>query len=241
MNITHDRFVAHLDILGMSSIVEKNHNEAWQMLSALVEARDNATNTTLKFAGLDEKIHTPEIVRSVTFSDTIFLFTRGTTDIDLRALIIAVLEIFSKALYNRVPVRAGISLGTFYFNLEKSMYAGPALIDAYRVGESAQWLGIVFSHTLQGREKTLGLTTGKSSIIVDWCVPLKQGEAELSVVNWPAAVIQNFKVAPPFTTAQFYEIFKLTFGPMNKLPEDVLAKYVNTVHFINTHYAAHEA
>jgi hypothetical protein len=121
------------------------------------------------------------------------------------------------------------------------MYAGPALIDAYRVGESAQWLGIVFSHTLQGREKTLGLTTGKSSIIVDWCVPLKQGEAELSVVNWPAAVIQNFKVAPPFTTAQFYEIFKLTFGPMNKLPEDVLAKYVNTVHFINTHYAAHEA
>src|SRR5688500_8913271 len=114
-DITHDRFVAHLDILGMSAIVEKDYDEAWQMLSALVDARDSATNTTLEFIDRAERIHIPEQVRPVTFSDTILLFTRGATDNDLRALVVTVLQIFYKALYNRVPVRAGIALGPFYF------------------------------------------------------------------------------------------------------------------------------
>lgn len=239
-NITSDRFVAHLDILGMSAIVEKDHDEAWQMLSELVDALDSAKNTTIDFIDIAERIHVPEHVRSVTFSDTILLFTHGTTDVDLRALVYTVLQIFCQALYKRVPVRAGIALGTLYLNFEKSMYAGPALIDAYRVGESAQWLGIVFSSSLQGREKTLRLTRGKSSIVVDWPVPLKHGQCNSSVVNWPAAVRQNFKVSPPLLPEQFYEIFEATFGPFNELPPEVVVKYINTVDFINCQYAAHE-
>ena len=34
------RFVAHIDILGMSTIVEKDMDEAWGMLSDLVDVRD---------------------------------------------------------------------------------------------------------------------------------------------------------------------------------------------------------
>ena len=238
-DISHDRFVAHLDILGMSAIVEKDHDEAWQMLSALVDARERAENITIEFLDRAERIHVPEVVRSVTFSDTILLFTRGASDSDLRALILTVTQIFNKALYNRVPIRAGISLGTFYVNFEKSMYAGPALIDAYRVGESAQWLGITFSESLQGREKMLGLSSGNSSIVVDWPVPLKHGSANLSVVNWPATMAGNLKISPPFSTAQFYEIFESTFGPMSQLPADIIVKYANTVEFINAQYSAH--
>jgi hypothetical protein len=240
-DISHDRFVAHLDILGMSAIVGKDHDEAWEMLSALVDARDSASNTTLEFIDSAERVHVPERIRSVTFSDTIFLFTIGATDSDLRALVVTVTQIFYQALFNKVPIRAGIAFGTLYVNFEKSMYAGPALIDAYEVGESAQWLGIVFSKSLQGRENSLALSRGKSSIVVDWPVPLKQGAVDLSVVNWPAAVAHNFKVPPPLTTAQFYEIFEPTFGPISGLPQDVIAKYANTVDFINFQYAAHEA
>jgi hypothetical protein len=236
---THDRFVAHVDILGMSSIVERDYDEAWQMLTALVTARDDATNSTLDFIDRAERIHVPERVRSVTFSDTIVLFTREATDIDLRALIVTVMQLFASALYNRVPVRAGIALGPFYFNIDRSMYMGPALIEAYRIGESAQWLGVVFAPSLQGREKQIGLTSGSSPLIVEWSVPFKEGSRLMSVANWPAAMGKNFKVVPPLTVDQFYEIFEPTFGSLASLPPEVKAKYRHTVAFMNEQYSAH--
>lgn len=225
----------------MSVIVERNEDEAWEMLSALIKARDEATNVSIEFVGSAELLHVPEVLRSITFSDTIFLFTKGNSDNELKALIIAVSQIFCSALYNRVPIRAGIALGKLYVNFEKSMYAGPALIEAYRVGESAQWLGIVFSPSLGDRSKSLGLTSGKSNVVVDWHVPLKQGFVPRSVVNWPALMAHQLKAPPPFSTEAFYEIFEPTFGPLAEQTPDIVQKYANTVAFFNTLYASPQA
>jgi hypothetical protein len=43
MDDKDNRYVAHLDILGMSSIVEKDADEAWGMLSDLVAVRDKTS------------------------------------------------------------------------------------------------------------------------------------------------------------------------------------------------------
>ena len=145
MATSNRRYVAHIDILGMSAIMAKNPEEAWSMLSALVDARDSSTNVILEFRDLSEPIHVPEHVKAVTFSDTVFLFTHGDTEADLRALTVIVGQMFSNSLYNRVPIRIGVAKGDLFVNLERSMYAGPALIEAYHVGESSQWLGVTFS------------------------------------------------------------------------------------------------
>jgi len=238
---SHTRFVAHLDILGMASIVDRDPEEAWSMLSALVDARDASTNVSIEFQSLGKLIHVPDHVKAITFSDTIFLFTHGITDADLRALIVSVSQIFCSALFNRVPVRVGIAKGELFVNFERSMYAGPALIEAYHVGESAQWLGIVFSPKSAEDAKTLGLTSGKSNVVVNWEVPTKQAIEERSVINWPAIMASQLKVAPPFATEDFYEIFRPTFGPFSDLPQDVRIKYENTVTFFNEQYDAHMA
>ena len=246
MTTSHRRYVAHLDILGMSAIMSRDPEEAWSMLSALVDARDSSTNVTIEFMGLSEPIHVPEHVKAVTFSDTVFLFTRGDTEADLRALTIVVGQMFSNSLYNRVPIRIGVAKGTLFVNLERSMYAGPALIEAYHVGESSQWLGVAFAAPVGDEVASLGLVAGErgaqgGKVVVPWPVPIKDSVEDLMVLNWPALMAHQLKVEPPFTTEGFYQIFEPTFGPFAELPQDVRVKYENTVAFFNAQYSAHVA
>lgn len=233
----HNRFVAHVDILGMSSIVAKDPEAAWELLSALVAALDDINDYALEFTDIDEKVHIPNIIKSVTFSDTIVLFTHGSTDLDLRSLLVTVTALFHRALVRCVPVRVGVADGIFFFNLDKSMYAGPALIDAYSVGEASQWLGIVLSETVKDRALGLAMTSGDSNMVVPWDIPIKTGVKPGFVLNWPAALANDLTIEPPLSIDQFYQAFERTFGPIRQLPVDVQGKYDNTVRFANAHMA----
>jgi hypothetical protein len=242
------RFVAHIDILGMSSIVERDADLAWELLSELVAVRDKTSNYALEFFDTIELIAISDVIQSVTFSDTILLFTKDSSDINLRCLIVLVVEMFHKALSRCVPVRAGISFGTFYFNFEKSMYAGPALIDAYRSGEAAQWLGVTLSRSVQDRAAALNMMTGKSHVVVPWDLPVKDKvnpcqvvTAPSLVVNWPAVVAHDLAVTPPISIEQFYQPFESIFGVIAELPQEVRRKYSNTVEFLNVHIMRHTA
>lgn len=236
----HDlRFVAHIDILGMSSIVERDADVAWELLSGLVAVREQTENYALEFIDTNDWMAISDVIQSVTFSDTILLFSKGSSDQDLRCMIILVAEMFHKALCRCVPVRAGISFGKFYFNFEKSMYAGPALISAYRAGESPQWLGIVLCESVQQQAISLNMRSGNSEVLVPWVLPTKDGKKESIVVNWPAIVAHDLKVAPPITVEQFYQPFENTFGRIGELPAEVRAKYANTVEFMNEQLFRH--
>lgn len=233
------RFVAHIDILGMTSIVERDADVAWELLSGLVAVREQTENYKIDFIDTKDRVAIPDVIKSVTFSDTILLFSKRSSDRDLRCMIILVAEMFHKALCRCVPVRAGISFGKFYFNFEKSMYAGPALISAYRAGESSQWLGIVLSESVQQQAISLNMRSGNSNVIVPWVLPTIDGKKESTAVNWPAIYAHDLKVAPPITVAQFYQQFENSFGRFEELPAEVRAKYTNTVEFMNEQLFRH--
>lgn len=240
------RFVAHIDVLGMSSIVDRDADLAWQLLSDLVTVRDTTSSYALEFIDTKELIAIPDVVRSVTFSDTILLFSKDNSDANLRCLIVLVAEIFHKALCRCVPIRAGISFGTFYFNITRSMYAGPALIDAYRVGESSQWLGVTLSQSVQDRAVALNMISGKNSVVVPWNLAVKDKANPCQivikpawVVNWPAVFAHDLTASPPISIEQFYQPFESIFGEFDELPHCVKAKYLNTVEFMNVHLISH--
>ena len=228
------RYVAHLDILGMSTIVEKDLDEAWGLLSDLVAVKDKASKKSIEFIDTKEIVNLWEKIQIVTFSDTIILFTKSNTASELQSIIILLSEIFHKAMYNCVPIRAGLSLGKFYFNIEKSMYAGPALIEAYRVGEASQWLGISLGESIYNDAKNIEMKSGDKNIVVNWDIPLKDKTKNGYVINWPAIFSHDFTVKLPITTSQFYQGFERTFGSFESLPEKDKKKYINTVNFINS-------
>jgi hypothetical protein len=240
MKTSPQRYVAHLDILGMRELTRQNHHEAWSTLSALVVALHESIGITIISDKVDGPIHVPESIRSVMFSDTIVLYSAADSARDFHAMFTAVVSLFSKALHYSVPIRVGISKGIFYAEEKMSMYAGPALIEAHDLGEASQWLGIVLSKSVAEDAIKQDLRSGSTHMVIDWDVPTKNGAIHAFVANWPVALKSSFRTKPPLTSEMLYSVFEKYFGPFEELPESVLSKYVNTVRFINEQYALHE-
>lgn len=233
------RYVVHLDILGMRALSRRDHKEAWEMLSALEIALRKSTAISVEYKDVEGLIHVAELVHSVVFSDTIILYTDSCGRNEFISIFTAVLKIFAESIYLRVPVRIGVSKGIFYTDEQRSMYAGPALIEAYEIGEASQWLGIVLAPDVAKDAIQENLTGGNSKLVVEWDVPTKNGGVRAAVVNWPVAMKDNFKVNPPLTDRQLYQLFEEYFGPFDELGAAEAAKYRNTVDFLNVQYKLH--
>jgi hypothetical protein len=203
------------------------------MLSDLVQVRDKALMHEYEFVEANERVKVFKEIHTVTFSDTLLLFTAGCTPVELKSMIILITEIFHKAICKFVPVRIGMAAGEFRFNVDNSMYAGPALIDAYRVGESAQWLGIVLSESIYEVAISQNMKSTGSDVIVEWRVPLRDGEKQGYVVDWPSIFAHDLRIKPPVSVNDFYAPFEQSFGKFEDLPYKVKAKYENTVDFMN--------
>jgi hypothetical protein len=231
--VEHQRFVAHIDVLGMSALVGKDPELAWNLLGRLVEARKDAHSTSLTFLDTAETVATPELVQAVTFSDTIVLFSRGATLNDLRTILVMATQLLSRALHLCVPVRVGIAVGTFFFNLDESMYAGPALIEAYHLGESAQWIGIVTSQEVFRRASEAKLQSGASNVVSQADIPIDGGTTPGYVINWPVILRDSIAAPLPVTAEQVYQGFSQYFGAFEALDPRTRQKYQNTAAFIN--------
>lgn len=227
------RYVTHVDILGMTVLVQKDAELAWKILSGLAAVRNHVQNIEVEFTATGQRMPVVERIFSVMFSDTIVLFTLGDTKDDLNLILIATSELLHKAMLNRVPVRAGIAHGTFFFNIQESMYAGPALIEAYKLGESAQWLGITTTETVCQRAKAANIQSGTADVVVPAQIPTKEGPQSGYAVNWPASYAHDFKVKPPISVELFYSQFAESFGPLADLRPHDQQKYRNTADFIN--------
>lgn len=231
--VEHQRFVVHIDVLGMSALVAKDPELAWSLLGRLVEARKDAHATSLTFLDTAETVATPQHVHTITFSDTIVLFSRGSALNDLRTILVMATQLLSRALHLCVPVRIGVAVGTFFFNLDESMYAGPALIEAYHLGETAQWIGIVTSQEVYRRAIEAHLQSGTSDIVSPADIPVDGGARPGYAVNWPV-ILKNSIAAPlPVTAKQVYEGFAQYFGPFETLDPRARRKYENTAAFMN--------
>jgi hypothetical protein len=229
----HQRFVVHIDVLGMSTLVAKDPELAWNLLSRLVAARKDAHATSLTFLDSAETVATPQHVQAVTFSDTIILFSRGATLNDLRTILVMATQLLSKALHLCIPIRVGVAVGTFFFNLDESMYAGPALIEAYHLGESAQWIGIVASEAVYRRAIEAKFQSGASDVVVPTEIPVDGGSRPGYAVNWPVILRNSISTPLPVTAQQVYEGFAQYFGPFESLDQRVRRKYENTAVFMN--------
>lgn len=227
------RFVAHMDILGMSTLVDKDAELAWQILSDLVEARNHVNNYELAFLDTSERVHVKDQVHCVTFSDTIVLFSKSDNLVDLRTIIVVATEIFNKALATCIPMRVGIAHGKFFFNLEDSMYAGPALIEAYRLGEQTQWVGLSTSESVFLQSQKAALKSGRADVIVETQIPIENGSYQGYAVNWPEILPRHPHVTLPITVSQFYGAFEHLFGSFEQLRKKDQVKYTNTVKFFN--------
>ncbi len=235
--INNLRYVAHIDILGFRSIVEKSDDDAWNLLAIFcndtILALDNLyKNATLRDS--DKPIN--ERYKCVLFSDTLLIFTLSDEWEDLLIIVFLVGQLFAVSVEKCIPVRGAISYGKFSINEEKSLYVGKALIDAYDISESSQWQGIVVSD--QVAEKLLTKNNAYASeLIRKWNLEFKENDEIKSkdcyVINWVKAFKGRFNIPAPISVENWYKAFEKWFGPFENLHPSIQKKYINTVNFIN--------
>jgi hypothetical protein len=227
------RYVAHLDMLGMSALTLRDPDLAWNTLSSLDRAKNDIMDLELELTDTCELIR--DRVTYFTFSDTIVAFSLGDTPADLRAIVILVNELFMKALYYRIPLRGGIAHGRFMFNFDHNLFAGPALVNAYFLGEYAQWLGIRVDRYVAAQAAALNLqSVDNLPVVIEQFVPVESNDQDAShVIDWVATHKNNFEVPSPISIEQFYQPFAELFGALETLPAKDRKKYENTVAFIN--------
>ncbi len=212
--ISDRRFVAHIDILGMKAMTCRDPEAAWVVLSGLVNVRNHLSSLQLSFIDIEKQEQLGDRVMTIMFSDTIVFFTKNESDEDLLAILVALSEFMHKAMLNFVPVRAGLAGGQFFFNIAKSMYAGPALIEAYEIGEAAQWLGIVTNSRVHEQSMRAGFKAGRASLVIAADIPIKNGSVAGFAVDWVSPVRSDFKLKPPISVDIFYSQFESVFGPL---------------------------
>jgi hypothetical protein len=217
----------------MRAMVRRNPEMAWNVLSDLASVRDHLSKLQLTNISTARQHMLAESVYSIMFSDTIVLFTKTESDEDLQAILIAAVEVLHKAMCAFVPVRIGVASGQFFFNIEESLYSGPALIEAYEIGEAAQWLGVVTTEAIYQQTIKANFKAGTSNVVMPASIPTKKGLVPGYAMNWVAIFRHDFKVKPPISTELFYSQFEHAFGPLSGLAERERMKYANTTNFIN--------
>jgi len=232
-----NRFVAHFDMLGMNALTKRNPDLAWERLSTLCHARNESLSFSIQRIDTEELIF--DQIQTVTFSDTVIAFSKSNNGNDALAMVLLMTQLFIYSLHVCVPLRGGIAHGRFAFNPSLNLFSGPALVDAYELGESAQWLGIVIDkHTADAvSQLPVGMSPRGKRTVVEWNVQCKDGTVRRrNVVNWPETNRSNYMGTVPLTVEDFYEPFTSLFGQYKELQPAAAAKYVNTVAFFNSHF-----
>ena len=80
-------------------------------------------------------------LRAYIFSDSILMFTFGSSPEDYKSIIVLSVQLYYDSLVRCLPLRGGIAFGEFYFNLEKHLFCGIPFVKAYQLGESAKFIG----------------------------------------------------------------------------------------------------
>jgi hypothetical protein len=135
------RWFCYLDLLGFKDLVRTAN------VGHVIGLYDDVI-AKLEAGARDKK---PLGISYSWFSDTFILFSRGETLQEFTLLEQAGRLFFQRLILADIPVRGALSHGKLYSNLERNIFIGEALIEAYEYGEKQNWLGFLLTPSVHRR------------------------------------------------------------------------------------------
>lgn len=181
-NVTEKRFVCFLDIMGFKDMVMRNsHNEIYRLLEDLAKDRDTLDNTSVESYESDS-------MKTVSFSDTIVIFTKTDSKECLELITYAVSWLFAKAIEKGIAIKGAIACGMMSVNISRQIFFGQPLIDAYLLQEDVGFYGIVLHNSAEKK-----LNEFKKDILgynhyYNCPVTLKTGKINHFILDWVNAL-----------------------------------------------------
>jgi len=189
-NVTDKRFVCFLDIMGFKDMVMRNsHETIYKMLEEFSKHR-----TTLEIPNpLPEELNfESDPLKTVSFSDSIVIFTKNDSKGCLEILTYAASWLFAKAVESGIPLKGVISHGEMSVNISRQIFFGQPLIDAYLLEEDVTFYGIVIHNTAEKIiNENLDTLLGKE-FYFDCVVPFRTSKIKHYILDWVTSIETEF-------------------------------------------------
>jgi hypothetical protein len=163
---TTDRYVAFIDIMGFKDMVAKlDHGEIYGIMKSIEKSKQHQEDLWAKNKSL---------VRSTTYSDSVMLYSRDNTLDAFDSLITIVSGMINDLFELGIPHKGAIAFGKMTLDLERSIFFGQPLIDAYLLQEELHFYGIIIHNTVEGNLKD---EINRVAFIEKYECPLKKAKS----------------------------------------------------------------
>ena len=185
-NVTAKRFVCFFDIMGFKDMVMRDsHINIYNMLDEFSKARKSLESPNIP------DTYGNDSLKTVSFSDTIVVFTKDDSKECLELLTFAASWLFGKAIQTGIPMKGAISHGDMSVNIAGQIFFGQPLIDAYLLEEELAFYGIVIHNSAEEiLNQNIEELVGKEKYI-DCLVPFKTGKINHYILDWISTIGDN--------------------------------------------------
>lgn len=167
--ITTNRFVAFIDIMGFKDMVAKlSHSQIYRIMKAIDKAKTLNSSTSYD-------VENSDLIRSTTYSDSIMLYSRDKSENSFDAIVTAISGLTNDLFIEQIPHKGALAYGLMTLDTERSIFFGQPLIDAHLLQEELHFYGIIIHGTVEAKART-GLKT--NPFIISYDCPLKNGKSQ---------------------------------------------------------------
>lgn len=197
-----DRFVAFLDIMGFKRLVastpagdlyrlmrkfQDEANQADQTARAIVPGEVSGAAIAL-VSPSSRLLRTNSLLRNIQFSDALIVISRDASDAASLAIRLASIRIFLASLGDGIALRGAIAQGPVTADFRRSIFFGQPIVDAYLLEEEQKWFGIAehesCSTAFPTGDSLEELGSDEIPISQAHKVPTPAGAKELVALNW---------------------------------------------------------
>lgn len=153
------RWVCYFDLLGIKSMIKLGSEKLFSIYARAIEEAKERSNTS--FFNIDV----------CWFSDTFIAYTK-----DDSVPCFTEIDSFSRwfvyfMIRKRIPLRGAISCAELYADQEHNILFGAALVEAYKYGEAADWIGVVVCPSAEAQMKAVNFPLNKNLGYAVWDIP----------------------------------------------------------------------
>lgn len=204
--------IAVLDILGFSNLV--NSTRIGELPLILYRIKRESLGSVIN----------DETVGIHIISDTIVIYgTENKEKLNMLCVLVTATNMIARLANVQLPIRGALSFGHMYINKTNGDMIGPALVQAYSLGQKFNWTGAVIDPKYSDDYYNVTINSPCEYDIVKYPAPIKNGPSSQYIcLNW----INRLAVTNSFLKDLYF--------PTGKCNDyDVYTKYRNTIDFRN--------
>lgn len=169
--ITANRFVGIMDIMGFKDLVARNNHETvYEMMKKV----SNAMKVNQSVFSVDYDSDNFDInIIMMTYSDSIMIYSRDDSESSQENFIASISALSEDLFKDGIPHKGGVAFGKMTLDFENSIFFGQPLIDAYLLQEELNLYGIVAHPTVEFKNEFYD-----DEAVIEYNCPFKTGNAK---------------------------------------------------------------